>query len=132
MKIRDVRVRVLRIPRLSTLTTPTAATTDAVTVLVELDTDDGLVGYGQVGVDHPSYGETAVGVVANVVRHLGPALLGHDPRDVTRSSTACTRRCRTTSSPSPRSRWRCGTLTGKALGAPVWRLLGGRVRPAST
>jgi L-Ala-D/L-Glu epimerase len=128
MKIRDVRARVLRIPRLSTLTTSYGSDSDAVTVLVELECDDGLVGYGQVGIDHPAYGETAVGVVANVVRHLGPALVGHDPRDVTR----CEQRLHKA---LPHHEFSVSAVemalwdaAGKALGAPVWRLLGGRVR----
>lgn len=128
MTIRDVRARVLRIPRLSTLTTSYGSDSDAVTVLVEVECDDGLVGYGQVGIDHPSYGETAVGVVANVVRHLGPAIVGHDPRDVTRLEQRLHKALPHHEFSVSAVEMALWDAAGKALGAPVWRLLGGRVR----
>ncbi len=128
MMISDVRVRVLSIPRLSTLTTAYGSDDGATTVRVEVHTDEGLVGYGQVGVDHPSYGETAAGIVANVRGHLAPALVGQDPRDVTRLEIAMHRALPHHEFSISGVEMALWDLTGKAIGVPLWRLLGGRVR----
>ena len=65
---------------------------------------------------------------------LAPLLIGRDPRDI---EQACGRdeQARLLAAGrhrhdrrSPASRWRCGTSWARALGVPVWRLLGGKVR----
>ena len=129
MTITDIDVRVLSIPRQSTLTTAYGSDDGAVTVLVEVHTDAGLVGYGQAGVDHPSYGETAEAIVANVRTHLAPVLLGRDPRDITALEHAMHRALPHHPFAISAVELALWDVTGKALGAPVWRLLGGRVRP---
>ena len=50
MKITDVRSTVLRLPRSATLKTAYGSGDWATTVLVELRTDEGLVGVGQTAV----------------------------------------------------------------------------------
>jgi L-Ala-D/L-Glu epimerase len=132
MKIVDVRIRVLDIPRLSTLTTAYGSDDMARTVLVEVETDDGIVGVGQAGVDAPSYGETAEGIVANVRAHLAPAVTGHDPRHVTwleRRMHHALPHHHFSVSAVEMALW---DAAGKALDAPVWQLLGGRVRDGIT
>ena len=132
MTITDVQVRVLSIPRMSTLTTAYGSDDGAVTVLVEVHTDAGLVGYGQAGVDHPSYGETAEAIVANVRAHLRPALLGQDPRHVTalerRMAVALPHHWFAISAVEM-ALW---DLLGKIHDVPIWQLLGGRVRDGIT
>jgi L-Ala-D/L-Glu epimerase len=128
MKIVDLRVRVLSIPRLSTLTTAYGSDDGATTVLVEVHTDEGLVGLGQTGVDHPAYGESAEGIVANVRAHLAPALIGQDPRDVTRLERVMHRALPHHEFSVSGVEMALWDLAGKALGAPLWQLLGGRVR----
>lgn len=129
MKITDVRVRVLSIPRLSTLTTAYGSDDGAVTVLVEVDTDEALIGYGQAGVDHPSYGETAEAIVANVRTYLVPTVLGRDPRDLSALERAMHRALPHHPFAISAVEMALWDLAGKALHAPVWRLLGGRVHP---
>lgn len=132
MKVVSLRARVLRIPRLSTLTTSYGSEGFATTVLVELQTDGGIVGYGQAGVDAPSYGETAEGIVANLKAHLAPVVIGQDPCHI----TALERRMHTalphhyfSISAVEMALW---DLTGKIHGVPVWQLLGGKVRDGIT
>lgn len=129
MKITDVRARVLSIPRLSTLTTAYGSDDGAVTVLVEVDTDEGLIGYGQVGVDHPSYGETAEAIVANLRTYLAPAVVGRDPRDVRMLEHAMHRALPHHPFAISAIELALWDVMGKALDAPVWRLLGGHVNP---
>ncbi|GAB4431476.1 MAG: dipeptide epimerase [Chloroflexi bacterium OHK40] len=128
MKITRVTPTVISIPRADTLTTSYGSRSDALTVLVTVETDTGLVGIGQTAVDAPFYGEPAEGIVANIHAHLGPAIAGHSPLDIEflhqRMAAAL---------PGHLSA-RAGVdlalwdLKGKALGVPVYQLLGGRFR----
>ena len=112
-------------------------------VLVKVETDDGLVGWGEAkaGVGSAASG---YGLAAIINRDLAPLLVGQDPRDVSRLWDVIYN--------TPREGFaldrghvlpqigRRGLsisaiagvdialwdLLGKSLGAPVWRLLGGR------
>ena len=112
-------------------------------VLVKVETDDGLVGWGEAkaGVGSAASG---YGLAAIINRDLAPLLVGQDPRDVSRLWDVMYN--------TPREGFaldrghvlpqigRRGLsisaiagvdialwdLHGKSLGAPVWRLLGGR------
>jgi galactonate dehydratase len=96
-------------------------------VFVKVQTDDGLHGWGEATL------EWKTRAVVGAVEDLAPLLIGRDPRDV----GLCARILR------KHSFWRLGAIgntaisgieialwdiLGKSLGAPVWRLLGGRQR----
>jgi L-alanine-DL-glutamate epimerase-like enolase superfamily enzyme len=112
-------------------------------VIVKIETDAGLVGWGEAKAGVGS-AASAHGLAAIVERDYGPLLRGQDPRDVTRLWDVLYN--------TPREGYaldrghvlpqlgRRGLsisaiagvdlalwdLLGKSLGAPVWRLLGGR------
>lgn len=113
------------------------------TALVRVETDAGISGVGEAKVSAGSPGDYH-GVVAVINREFGPALLGQDPRDISRiwenlySGTrghyaiarghvfpAMSRRGISVSAISgiDIALW---DILGKSLNAPVWRLLGGR------
>ncbi len=132
MKITDATVTPLAVPRQSALTTSYGAGKDAAeTVLVQLHTDEGLVGIGQTSVDAPYYGESMEGIVTNIRKHFAPALIGEDPLNI----EYLNQKFKSTLSGHLNSQsavelalW---DLKGKALGVPVYQLLGGRVRPGT-
>jgi L-alanine-DL-glutamate epimerase-like enolase superfamily enzyme len=115
------------------------------TCLVEIDTDAGLTGLGEAKVGVGNLGNYAA-LVTLIHAELAPLLIGRDPRDVTalwetiyngtrahyvgahgRTFPVVGRRGITISALSgiDIALW---DLLGKALGQPVWRLLGGRLR----
>ena len=96
-------------------------------VFVKVETDDGLVGWGEC-----SDGRMPRGV-AGSVRDFEDALIGQDPRQVERlywtmsgwrGSTWAASRTRQW----PASSWRSGTSRRKALGVSVCELFGGPMR----
>jgi L-alanine-DL-glutamate epimerase-like enolase superfamily enzyme len=128
MKITGLHVRYLKIPRTSTLITSYGSEQSAPTLLIQLDTDEGLTGYGQVSVDAPFYGETAEGMTANITKHIAPALIGEDPLNITYLNQKMRKAlphhwC--SYSGVDMALW---DLKGKALGVPIYQLLGGKVR----
>jgi L-alanine-DL-glutamate epimerase-like enolase superfamily enzyme len=111
--------------------------------LVRVETDSGITGFGEARGALPSTGNCA-SLVTHIERDLGPMLVGHDPRDISRlwelmySGTRAHfalarghvfpvlgRRGLNLQAISgiDMALW---DILGKSLGAPVWRLLGGR------
>ncbi|UCH26947.1 MAG: hypothetical protein JSV66_04715 [Trueperaceae bacterium] len=128
MKITALRARVINIPRASTLTTSYGSEDAAKTVLVELETDEGIKGIGQASVDAPFYGESAEGMIANIRAHLAPAVIGENPLDITRLNQklrAALPQHWFSHSGVDMALW---DLKGKILGVPIYQLLGGKVR----
>jgi glucarate dehydratase len=95
-----------------------------VRTLVEVETDDGLVGLGEMG----GGGESA----ETAMRGLEPYLLGHDPLDL---QALWFKLCNPTASLYNNRlqlhaaiEFACLDIAGQALGQPVHRLLGGALR----
>ncbi len=132
MHITRLQARLLNIPRTDTLTTAYGSWDRAPTILIQLHTDEGLMGVGQASVDAPFYGETAVGMLANIRHHLAPVVEGADPMQITalnRAMHAALPHHYFSYSGVEMALW---DLKGKALGVPIYQLLGGKVRDGIT
>lgn len=127
MKITGVKAHVLRKPLDRSLATARSEGTVRTHALVRVLTDAGHVGVGE-GVGYS-------GVIGHVVEELlGPRVIGSDPFDVTslyrrmvesdvlwdlKGSLLCA---------ASAIEIACWDIKGKALGVPVYQLLGGRMR----
>ncbi|MEX2355393.1 MAG: enolase C-terminal domain-like protein [Thermaerobacterales bacterium] len=128
MKITGVKATAVSLPRTAKLRTSYGTRDQAVTVVVEVKTDEGLVGVGQTSVDAPSYGETTDGILANTRAHLAPAVIGESPLDIeylNQKLRAALPHHWASHAGVELALW---DLKGKALGVPVYQLLGGKVR----
>jgi galactonate dehydratase len=97
-------------------------------VFVKVETDqDGLYGWGEATLNWKTR------AVTGAVADLEPLLLGRDPRDIAQACRIMQKHSyyrlgivgMTAISGIEHALW---DIAGKALGVPVWRLLGGRVR----
>lgn len=121
-----VTATIIAIPRAARLTLSGGSRDDATTVLVELETDAGIVGIGQTLVDPPAFG--AAGIKADIDAYLSPLLIGQSPLDVTHLHGMMERTLpgrRAVHAAIDLALW---DIKGRALGVPVYQLLGGRVR----
>ncbi len=128
MKITDLRATAISIPRHARLTTSYGSIDTAPTILIGIDTDEGISGIGQVSVDAPFYGESLEGMLANIRRHLAPALIGQDPLNITHLNHVMNGALPhhwNSHSGVDMALW---DLKGKALGVPIYQLMGGKVR----
>lgn len=112
-------------------------------VLVRIEADNGLVGYGEAKEEVGSEGNSHA-LVASINQKFGPLLVGEDPRDISRLAEMLYNGVRShyalahgrvvpilgrrgvaisAMSGIDLALW---DLLGKWLGQPVWRLLGGR------
>src|SRR5690349_58566 len=131
MRIARIEIVAVRLPLVEPFVISYGTFPDVPTVLVRLETDTGLVGWGEGTPDAFVTGET-FGGVAEALREIAPAVLGRDPRD--RSGAMRAVEARITGAPSA-----CAALdialhdlAARAAGVPVWALLGGRAREAAT
>lgn len=132
MRITKLTARLLRIPRSNRLTTSYGSEDNATTILVQIETSDGVSGIGQASVDAPFYGESAEGMMVNIRSHLAPALIGMDPMATTACRYAMHRALPHHEFSHSGVDMALLDLKGKVLGVPMYDLFGGKVRDGLT
>jgi muconate cycloisomerase len=100
-------------------------------VVVRVQTDAGLVGWGECASAPTFSGETQGSIVAAVAGSLGPALVGEDPMRREALRAVMDQRLLGNHGAKAALDIALFDLAGKALGVPVYELLGGRSRPGA-
>ncbi|MFB3881776.1 MAG: mandelate racemase/muconate lactonizing enzyme family protein [Armatimonadota bacterium] len=92
-------------------------------VIVRVDTDEGVCGLGE------ATGITSAPMAAEV-QEMARFVLGMDPREPLRVADALHKGAFLSMRPATCAiEIACWDILGKSLGAPIWRLLGGRLQP---
>jgi muconate cycloisomerase len=102
--------------------------TESPFVILQVHTDEGITGLGEVSCTPIWSGEDATTASYVIHRFLEPALTGEDPRDIERLTVKMRRAVANhpfTKSGVEIALW---DILGKSVGLPVYRLLGGAVR----
>jgi L-alanine-DL-glutamate epimerase-like enolase superfamily enzyme len=126
MRIVDIRASIAALPRSRSLKTAYGEKPCTTIVVAQIDTDEGITGIGQTVAPAPWYGDTAEAIKINILKYLRPAVVGLDPFDIERlfaTMYAALRGGRYAITAVEYALW---DLKGKALGLPVYQLLGGR------
>ncbi|WBQ04249.1 mandelate racemase/muconate lactonizing enzyme family protein [Kribbella sp. CA-293567] len=79
--IAQIRTQVVRAAYRRPFRISSGVSTELVSLVVEVETTEGLVGVGETSPMTAYTGETLAGVRAAIEEHLVPALIGHDPLD---------------------------------------------------
>jgi muconate/chloromuconate cycloisomerase len=130
MRLADIRVILadipVRRPHRMSFTTLKAVNF----AFVRLETADGLVGWGEAAcLGGPTWSEESVeSVAATVDRHIAPWLVGRDATRIEAVRQEMARRLQGNPFARAAVEMALWDLNGRALGVPVHRLLGGRVR----
>jgi L-alanine-DL-glutamate epimerase-like enolase superfamily enzyme len=95
-------------------------------IILALETDDGLTGYGESVPDGHITGETPTGTVEALRTELIPAVLGLDPRDITAVHQHLNKALKGCGAAKAAVDIACWDLAGKAANRPIYSLLGGR------
>lgn len=130
MKITRIEPIPVRVPLKKGLTAKTAHGEHAESpyVLVKVHTDAGLVGLGEATISGLWSGETQAGTVAAIQEYIGPQLVGRDPRDITAARRAMDFIIKLNPFTKAAVEMALWDIAGKAVGLPVYQLLGGKVR----
>lgn len=97
-------------------------------VIVRVHTDDGLVGLGEATISGLWSGETQAGSVSAIRDYIEPVLVGKDPRDITANRRAMDFIIKLNPFTKAAVEMALWDIAGKAVGLPVYQLLGGKVR----
>jgi muconate cycloisomerase len=97
-------------------------------VIIRLYTDSGLLGLGEATVSALWSGETSKSCVAALDDLIGPALAGRDPREITALRRLMDYLIKLNPFTKAAVEMALWDVAGKALGVPVYQLLGGKVR----
>src|SRR3954466_1331181 len=94
--------------------------------VVQVDTDEGVSGYGEVCPLGPFYLPAYANGVRAGIAELGPHLLGHDPRELGKLDRLMDAALKGHAYVKSGIDMACWDILGKAAGLPVYTLLGGR------
>lgn len=124
MKITDIKTHMMKVPLIRPFHISLGVITHAVSCLVEIETDEGVTGYGEGSPGPLITGENLEGTV-ETVRVLRESLLGMDPRDLEAVYTVMNRAVAHAGTAKAAIDIACHDILGKASGLPLYRLLGG-------
>lgn len=130
MKITGFRLRELRVPLMHpyALSRAYGVQSDTANIILELHTDEGVVGWGESDPWPAFTGDTAESVVAILTKCLAPALIGMDPTDITAINERMDAVLRGNGTSKASVDVACHDVLGKIRGRPVCDLLGARRR----
>lgn len=130
MKITGIRTTPINVPIVRERATRGARGdhSESPFLIVEVETDEGITGLGEVSCTPGWSGEDQVTARHLIATYLAPLLIGQDPRQITRLSALMHRHL--AANPFTRSSIEMALwdIAGKAVGVPVSTLLGGRMR----
>lgn len=127
MKIRDIKTYSIALPLNTDLNISGGAFNKAKRVLVKIETDEGIYGWGEAA-PIPQYSEETMESVKSVIDHyLTPMLIGQDPSNLANIHSTMSR-IKGNNFAKAAIDFACYDITGKALNVPVYTLLGGKYR----
>lgn len=128
MKITALKISAVNIPTLKSYHIAVMGTiTSTQSIVLEMFTDQGLVGIGETDPALMFTGESQQTLMAMLRHHLGPAILGMDPLAIETIHAQMNAICVGNPFAKAAIDLACHDLLGKALNAPVYQLLGGLV-----
>ncbi len=131
MKIAAVTATIVSIPRRRALKTAYGVSPTTHTVVVKMQTDAGITGWGQTVAPAPWGGESAAGIKLQIDRYLAPALIGEDPFHIERLHQRMNDALRDAQNALTALDFALWDIKGLALDVPVHQLLGGACGPGA-
>lgn len=126
MKITEIVVRPVNIPRKDSMAVWRHAYDVLPNVYVAIRTDAGLTGYGEAAPIADYFGETQETAVEVLRHYLAPLLIGKDPLNIRERVSEMDKVIPRNPCAKAGIDIALHDLKGKALGVPVWSLLGGK------
>jgi muconate cycloisomerase len=130
MKITRIEAIPINVPLKAGLMTKTShgEHVDSPYVIVRVHTDEGLIGLGEATLAPRWSGETSPGCVAAIRELIEPALKGRNPTDITANRRLLDRTIKLNPFTKAAVEMALWDIAGKAVGQPVYQLLGGKLR----
>ena len=130
MKITGLRIRAVNIPLIKPYTiSMVGKVTTTQSVIVEIITDQGLVGIGETDPELMFTGESQQTVMTMLTSHLGPAVMGLDPLNLEGLHVCMNTVCLGNHFAKAALDLACHDILGKYHHAPLYQLFGGMIHP---
>lgn len=126
MKIAKIEVFAIHLPLIEPFIISYASYDTMPSVIVKMTTDNGLVGYGEGVADEHVTGETLESTYQVITSTLAPKLIGENPANIERIHEIMDKAIYAAPTAKAALDIACYDVVGKALGVPVYDLLGGR------
>lgn len=124
MKITNIKTHIMRVPLVRPFRISLGVITHAISCLVEIETDEGLTGYGEGSPGPLITGENLEGTV-ETIHVLKEKLLGLDPRDLEAVYTVMNQTVAYAGTAKAAIDIACHDILGKSSGLPLYKVLGG-------
>ncbi len=124
MKITDIKTHLLQVPLMEPFHIALGVITDVTSVLVEVQTDEGITGYGEGAPGVLITGENLEGTEASI-RLFREKLIGTDPRDLEKVNAIMNRASYQAPTAKAAVDIACHDIAAQAAGMPLYRFLGG-------
>ena len=124
MKITGIKVRQVEVPLVEPFRISLGVITHSRSVIVSVETDEGLVGYGEGAPAILITGESLSGT-SDVIREMERDLIGVDPMDLEKVYWTMDHAAAHSGCAKNAIDMACYDLLGKKAGMPVYKLLGG-------
>ncbi|MDC0764012.1 dipeptide epimerase [Brevibacillus sp. AG] len=126
MKITSVCVHAIKLPLKRPFIIAYASYEDMPSIIVKVETDNGLVGLGEAVPDQNVTGETWESTYTMLVHNLAPVVIGENPFDIERIHEKINQAVWGVPAAKAAIDIACYDLMGKAAGQPVYHFLGGK------
>lgn len=126
MKITEIEIYAIHLPLHEPFVISYASYDYMPSIIVKITTDTGIVGYGEGVADEHVTGESWEGAFAILKNTLAPKLIGENPVNMERIHEVMDSEIYAAPTAKAAIDIACYDVAGKALGVPVYDLLGGR------
>ncbi len=127
-KIVDIKTRVFELPLKKTWEISLYAANTRAHAVVRLETEDGIVGYGEAAPSPAFMGETGYTIETVINRYLKEVVVGENLFDIARMHQKMDASIDGNTAAKAAVDIAVHDAMGKSLGLPVYKLLGGKVR----
>ena len=126
MKITSVTVTGIKLPLIRPFIVAYETYYDMPTLLIKIETDAGITGYGEATPDQHVTGETWESTYSMLVHHLAPSVIGENPFHIERIHEKMAELVYGSPSAKAGIDIACYDIMGKVTGQPIYNLIGGR------
>lgn len=126
MKITAIHLYAIRLPLRDPFIISYGTYHDMPSIIIKIETDEGIVGYGEGVADDHVTGETWESTFQVLKHTLAPALLGVNPMNIEKIHDIMNQTIYSVPTAKAAIDIACFDLIGKKLDQPVYQLIGGR------
>lgn len=126
MKITAVHLYAIRLPLEQPFIISYGSYNDMPSIIVKLETDEGIIGYGEAVADDHVTGETWESTFHILKHSLAPVLLGQNPMNIEKIHDLMDKTIYGSPTAKAAMDIACFDVMGKNLNQPVYQLIGGR------